>query len=203
MRAVGSCRRLQATVCGLRVAPILVAVVLAACAPPLEIGTRLAGRSLVGTDGVPHALAPDGAQRLTVVFFFSIHCPCQAAHDARLRDLYGVYHARGVDFLAVDSERSATTERDRGEAEKRRYPFPILIDPGGAIARSVGAEFATEALVLDRSGTVRYHGGVDSDRTHLESSATPYLRDALDDLLADRPLRQTHSKALGCALETM
>jgi peroxiredoxin len=159
--------------------------------------------SLAGTDGTSHSLAPQGSARLTVVIFFAGHCPCQAAHDPRLRELYASYHPRGVDVLAVDSETSATLERDRAEAVKREYPFPILIDAGGALARSVGAEYATEAFILDRSGSVRYHGGIDSDRSHLRDDATPFLREALDDLLADRTPRRSESKALGCALQTM
>jgi hypothetical protein len=204
VRAVGGRARLRATGCRLlRVGAPLAVVALVACArpgPPL-MGTRLAAQPLLGTDGASHTLAPDGAQRLTVVFFFSNHCPCQSAHDTRLRALHATYHPRGVDFVAVDSEHGATIERDRGEAETRGYPFPILLDPGGALAQTVGAEYATEALVLDRSGTVRYHGGIDSDRTHLQDDASPYLRDALDDLLAGRPPRRAESKALGCALQ--
>jgi hypothetical protein len=179
------------------------AVLLLACGPPPVTGTILAPIALAGTDGVSHRLAPEGDARLTVVIFFAGHCPCQAAHDARLLSLYALYHPRGVDVVAVDSEASATLERDRAEAQKRNYPFPILLDSGAALARSVGAEYATEAFILDRGGSVRYHGGIDSDRSHLRDDATPFLRNALDDLLADRAPRQAESKALGCALQTM
>ncbi len=174
-----------------------------ACAPRATAGTKLSPLSLAGTDGASHTLTPEGPQRLTVVVFFASHCPCQAAHDDRLRDLYAAYHPRGVEVLAVDSETTATLERDREEAQKRGYPFPILLDPGAALARSVGAESATETLVFDRSGTIRYHGGIDSDRKALHADATPFLRDVLDDLLAGRPPRRTESKALGCALQTL
>jgi peroxiredoxin len=182
---------------------VICSVLALACAPSKGTDFRLPPTALAGTDGASHALVPEGGTRLTVAIFFAGHCPCQAAHDARLRELYSLYHPRGVDVLAVDSETSATLERDRAEAEKRGYPFPIVIDPGGALARQVGAEYATEAFILDRSGTVRYHGGIDSDRSHLRDDATPYLREALDDLLADRPMRHAESKALGCALQTM
>jgi peroxiredoxin len=173
----------------------------AACAHATA-GTEVGAVSLPGTDGASHALEPAGAARLTVLVFFADHCPCQAAHDARLRDLYALYHSRGVDLFAVDSETEASPERDRAEATKRAYPFPILIDHGGALARRVGADYATETFVIDRSGAVRYHGGIDSDKRRLHDDATPFLRDALDDLLTDRPLRRTESKALGCALQT-
>jgi peroxiredoxin len=175
---------------------------VSACARPGVIGTKLASDALPGTDGARHALQPAESSRLLVLVFFADHCPCQAAHDARLRELYASYHPRGVDIFAVDSEVGATPERDASEAAKRAYPFPILVDHGGALARRVGAEYATEAFVIDRTGAVRYHGGIDSDKRTLHDEATPFLRDALDDLLAERPLRRTESKALGCALQT-
>jgi peroxiredoxin len=191
----------------LRMASVMRFVVLvatlgsAACARSPVVGTRLALSPLPGTDGAAHAVEPSQA-RLMVLFFFANHCPCQAAHDARLRDLYARYHVRGVDFLAVDSEVGATPSRDAAEAAVRGYPFPILIDQGGALAKRLGAQYATESFVIDREGTVRYHGGIDSDKRHLHPDATPFLRDALDDLLADRPPRRSEGKALGCALQT-
>jgi peroxiredoxin len=179
----------------------LVSLAPAACTGSSLIGSRLVASPLPGTDGAMHAVQPSQA-RLMVLFFFANHCPCQAAHDARLRDLYALYHARGVDFLAVDSEIGASAPRDAAEAAARAYPFPILIDQGGSLARRLGAEYATEAFVIDRAGAVQYHGGIDSDKLHLHADATPFLREALDDLIADRPPRRAEGKALGCALET-
>jgi peroxiredoxin len=174
------------------------------CARPPVMGKTLSPRELAGTDGAAHSLpsaAPDA--RLTVLVFFAAHCPCQAAHDARMLELYARYRPLGVDFVAVDPETGSTPERDASEVAKRGYPFPILVDPGATLARELGAEYATESFVLDREGTVRYHGGLDSDRKTLHDDATPYLREALDDLLARRPVRHGESKALGCALQTM
>jgi hypothetical protein len=173
-----------------------------ACARPPVLETTLPSRPLLGTDGAPHDVRPEGSARLVVLFFFASHCPCQAAHDERLRELYARYHARGVDVLAVDSEAGATAPGDAAEAARRGYPFPIVLDPGAAFARQVRAEYATEALVVDRAGAVHYHGGIDSDAKTLHDDATPFLRDVLDDLLADLPPRRTRSKALGCALQT-
>jgi peroxiredoxin len=178
-------------------------VALASACAPHVVNTKLSFAPLPGTDGATHALAPTGGDaRLTVLFFFADHCPCQAAHDGRLLDLYTRYHSRGVEILAVDSELGATPERDEAERIKRGYPFPILIDHGGALARRVDAQYATETIVVDPFGDIRYHGGIDSDKRTLHDDATPFLSDALDDLLANAPLRRTETKALGCALQT-
>ncbi len=150
------------------------------------------------------ALALDDEVRrheLTVIFFFSDHCPCQAAHDARLRDLYARYAPRGVGFVGVASEVSMDEASVAAAAKARAYPFPLLLDRGAAFAEAVGAGYATYTLVVDRAGRVRYRGGIDSDRSHLEDDASPYVAWALDDLLARRPPRRTEAEVLGCALQ--
>jgi peroxiredoxin len=149
-----------------------------------------------------HALAPQGAERFTVVMFFSADCHVLRAHDERVRELAAEYGARGVRFLALDPEVGATEARDRDEASRRGYPFPILVDEGARLAKAYGAEYAGHAVVLDRAGAVLYRGGIDSDRVHLTNDATPYLRNALADLVAGRPPSVAGTKVLGCALRT-
>jgi peroxiredoxin len=157
---------------------------------------------LAGTDGASHDLADEArSARLTVIFFSAWSCPCQTVHDARIREWYARYHALGVDVFAVDSEVGGSLAHDKEEATRRGYAFPVLIDTGAALARAVGAQYATESFVFDAAGVVRYHGSLDSDRNELHADAKPYLRDALDDLLAGSPPRTAESKALGCGLQ--
>jgi len=56
--------------------------------------------------------------------------------------------------------------------------------------------------VLDRTGRVLYHGGIDSERKHLTAHPTEYLREALEDVTAGRAVRRPSAHVLGCALQT-
>jgi peroxiredoxin len=161
--------------------------------------TRIPDLTLAGSDGRAHALI-DSRAELTVVEFFSRHCPCQAKHDERMRGLATTYAERNVRFLAVDSEVGASASRARQEAEQRGYPFPILVDANGAVARQVGATYATYTVVVDRQGRIIYSGGIDSDKNHLTNDATWFLRDAMDDALAGQAIRRPVGKTLGCSL---
>ncbi len=152
-----------------------------------------------GTDGADHAIVAPGA-KFTVIEFFSHHCPCQEAHDPRLRELAQSYGPRGVAFYAVDSESGATIERDQKESTAREYPYPVLIDGGGKLARAVGATYATYTIVLDAEGHVLYGGGIDTDKSHLTDGATPYLKNALDEALASGKVKTPRTEAFGCAL---
>lgn len=154
---------------------------------------------LSATDGFRRALV-DPATRFTVVEFFSAHCPCQAKHDARLAALAEKYRPLGVAFVAVDSEADATIERDQGEATRRGYRYPILVDPDGAVARALHADYATYTVLVGAGQEILFRGGIDSDRSHLRSDATPYLGNALEDVAAGRPVRRAEAKTLGCSL---
>jgi peroxiredoxin len=155
---------------------------------------------LAGSDGEIHAIVAES--RYTVLLFFSADCHILREHDARVRELAARFSAQGVRFLGVDSEVGATVERDREEASRRQYSFPIVVDPGARLAHAYGAEYAGHVVVLDPKGTVVYRGGIDSDRVHLTEDRREYLADALVDLAAGRSPRVAEAKTLGCALRT-
>jgi hypothetical protein len=177
---------------------LAIAIACLSCAAPARAG-KMGEATLTGSDGIVHHV-PDAP--LTVLVFFSPNCAYQTAHDERLRLLHDQYRPRGVAFFSVDSETSGSLARDEQEARARRYPFPILRDEGARLARAVGAQYATYSVILDRDGRVLYSGAIDGDRVTLRDATPWYLRDALEDLLAGRALRVTHSEAPGCALQT-
>jgi hypothetical protein len=186
----------------LRARLIAMLFAVASCAAPKAPPTRLQNIVLVGPLGESVDLQQAArSQRLTVLVFFSPHCHCLDAHEARLQALYADYAPRRVQFFMIDSEVRASRERDDVEARRRGYPYPILLDRGGKLADLVGAEYATYSVVLDSDGRVRYQGGIDTDKTHLRQDATPFLKDAIVDLLAGRAPHLAEGKALGCALE--
>ena len=154
---------------------------------------------LPGSDGVAHRV-PGAA--LTVLVFFSPTCAYQTSHDGRIRDLYRDYSRRGVDFFVVDSESSGSLERDQREAQSRRYPFPILRDERANLARALGARYASYAVIVDREGRTLYGGAIDGDRVQIRTDTPPYLRNAIDSLLAGRMPPVTQTEAPGCALQT-
>lgn len=169
------------------------------CACSSAPSARFPEQPLLGTDGARRTLV-DPSARFTVIEFFSAHCPCQAEHDARLAALHAKYSPLGVSFVAVDSEADASPARDRAEAQRRGYPYPLLIDSEGTVAGALHAEYATYVVLVDRERRILFRGGIDSDRSHLRDDATLYLAEALADLVAGHPVRRAEAKALGCSL---
>ncbi len=175
---------------------------VASCAPPPpRSAAGLTPMTLVDTAGQRTAFPDDLARaKLTVVVFYADHCPCFRVHEERLRDLVRVYGPRGVTVLLVDSEVSATLAADAQAARERGLPA-IALDPGARLADALDAEYATYSVIFDEHGKVRYRGGIDTDKNVLRDDATPFLANALDDLLAGRESRLAEGKTLGCALQ--
>jgi peroxiredoxin len=159
--------------------------------------------SLPGSDGRAHDVTAELArQKFTVFVFYAEDCPCMRVHEGRLAELGARYAPSGVRVVLVDSETSAEPARDAAEARERGYRFPLLTDADARLARFFGAKFATHAIVVDATGAVRYSGGIDSDKNVLHADAKPYLRDALEALLAGRTPPVPDREPLGCALQT-
>jgi len=179
---------------------VLVAQASCASGPPAVV-PAWPPLTVVDTAGASTTLPADLARsKLTVLVFYSEHCPCFHVHEARLIELARTYESRGVRVIFVDSEVSATVERDSRAASERGLPA-IALDPGGKLADAVGADYAAYSVVLDPRGRVRYRGGIDSDKDRLHDDAQSFLRDAVEDLIAGREPRVAEGKALGCALQ--
>lgn len=135
---------------------------------------------------------------LTVLLFFTSECPVQRAHDQRVRELMTHYEPQ-VTFVAVASEVGADMPAEREDA-KRRLALSVLEDKNAALADALSVEYSTHAVLLDKNRRVLYSGAFDSDRSHLTDGADRYLQHAIEDALADRPVKKAKTEALGCPL---
>ena len=78
--------------------------------------------------------------------------------------------------------------------------FPFLYDETQEIAEAYGAARTPEVFVFDADHRLAYRGAPDSD--HKEpASAQPYLRDALEAVLAGNDPRERETPAVGCTIK--
>lgn len=179
---------------------LLLGMLPALAAAEDRLPASLLERGFPSTDAEAQSLASlRGEKAFLVVTFFSASCPCQRAHDPRLRELVEAFGER-VAFVSVDAEADSSLAIARREKEKRGYLFPLLSDPEGALADALGARFATHSAVIDGEGRVRYRGGIDDDRSRLRPNARQHLRDALEALLAGEEPEAKATKVFGCFL---
>ncbi|HEX9500454.1 MAG TPA: redoxin domain-containing protein, partial [Thermoanaerobaculia bacterium] len=108
-------------------------------------------------------------------------------------------------FYAIDSndearyaEESLANMKER--AVTKGYPYPYLKNNNSSIAHAYGARVTPHVYVIDQKGTLRYRGYID-DSARPEERTKAALTDALDALLANKPVASTETRAFGCSIK--
>ena len=164
-----------------------------------QIGTRAAGFSVADTDDRVHTLE-EYAGKILVLEFWSFKCPVALAYNERLAALQSKYRDRGVAFLAIASNKNESPIEVRRNRENLKLAFPVLLDRDGAMADRLGATHTPSIVILDGAGMLRYRGAIDNNRHEGEKGRIPYAEEALDALLAGRPVPQPETEVFGCSI---
>jgi len=118
--------------------------------------------------------------------------------------IQALYSAGGVRTYAVQADPTVATPAVIKYAHDYQYRFPLLLDPRQALVRLTGATVTPEAIVLAPEGKVFYRGRIDNrveDFGRQRTVATvPDLRNALDEVLAGKPVRVPFTRSIGCAI---
>jgi hypothetical protein len=158
--------------------------------------------TLPDTDGNPTPLSVDG--EVSVVVFTCNHCPYALAWHDRIQDVARDYSGAGVRVLQINANDAARYPRDSVEAMRGRvaggeFAGPYLIDESQEVARAFGAKTTPDVFVL-HGGEVLYRGAPDADHGDPALGAD-WLRSALDDVLAGRPVARSETKPVGCSIK--
>ena len=118
--------------------------------------------------------------------------------------------AKGVVWLTVASsatgEEGFVTAAQANELTQKRdaAPAAFLLDPKSRIARAYGATVTPHMYIVDASGVLVYKGGIDSIPSSSQSDipkAKQYVRVALDEVLAGKPVSDASTRPYGCSLK--
>jgi peroxiredoxin len=192
-------RTLLASLCGATIALILF---LAARAdePGTCVGKTIGDFTLNDTGGRAVSLK-DG--KAFVVVFLGTQCPINNAFLPRLAELYKEFAPQGVKFLAVNANHQDTPNDIAEHAKKYAVPFPVVRDPGAAVADRFGARRTPEAFVLDAGRTIRYQGRIDDQFGVGFQRPAPTrhdLAEALKEVLAGKAVTRASTPVAGCLI---
>jgi len=175
----------------------------------------VAGERLTAGDAAPPVELPDTegrqvqldprAHTASVVVFTANGCPFALAWHDRVQAVARDFAGRDVVVLQIVSNDQTSHPEDSVEAMRRRVANgelagPFLHDPDQQAARAFGATATPEIFVIDRNGVVRYHGAPDGDHDD-PSRHADWLRAALEDILAGRPVALPVTSPVGCSIK--
>jgi peroxiredoxin len=89
-------------------------------------------------------------------------------------------------------------------AKNNAAPAAVILDPKSAIARAYWATVTPHMFVIDAGGVLAYRGGMDSIvSTNVDDipRAKQYVRLALEEVLAGKPVLEASTRPYGCSLK--
>ena len=141
--------------------------------------------------------------RATLLLFVTSDCPISNAYAPEIGDVCRAYRSKGIDCLLLYEDAGIAPAGARAHRDDFRLAeIPAAIDGDRALARAAGASVTPEAVLVDSTGAARYRGRIDNlyaDLGRRRPAATVHdLREAIDALLAGRPIARPRTEALGC-----
>lgn len=182
---------------------------------PLAIGSKAPEFSLPGVDGKVYSLRDFSSAGILVIIFTCNHCPTAQAYEERIMQLVRDYKERAVAVVAIspnDPEAVALGEMgytDLGDsfeemkirAAHRNFNFPYLYDgENSKISMKYGPQATPHVFIFDKERKLRYTGRID-DGEKPGTAKTHDTRNAIEALLAGKPVPVEKTKTFGCSIK--
>jgi peroxiredoxin len=182
---------------------VLCAAFGAASAGVLAPGGHIADFTLKDQTGAVHQLYALSGKKAVVIMTQSNGCPIVRLAVPALREIRERYRSQDIEFLLLNPTLQDTADAVQHEAEEFGFGMSVLLDRTQKVGEAWGVDRTAEVFVIDpKSWTLLYHGPID-DRLTYESQRPvhhPYLTDALDALLASKPVAVASVASPGCLI---
>jgi peroxiredoxin len=175
----------------------------AAAAPVLTPGQHVADFTLTDQNGAKHELYGLSNRKAVVIMTQSNGCPIVRLAVPALREIRAQYQSQNIEFLLLNPTRQDTPESVTQEAKEFSFDMTVLLDRSQTVGESWGVDRTAEVFVIDpKTWTLMYHGPID-DRLNYEAQRPVrhrYLTDALDAVLAGKPVAVASVMSPGCLI---
>jgi peroxiredoxin len=185
--------------------------------PILAIGSPAPDFALPGVDGKIHKLADYSSAKILAVVFECNHCPVSQLYESRIEKLYREYKNKSVAFVAINPNNpksirlnelgytDVTDSLDEMRIRKafRNIEWPYLYDgETQGVSIKFGVVATPHIYLFDQARKLQYQGRID-DNQREELVKTQDARNALEAMLAGKPVPVTDTNAFGCTTKWM
>jgi peroxiredoxin len=188
---------------------LLAAMAVATASFAVEVGKP--APDFTGTDINGKAVKlSDYKGKIVVIESYNSDCPyCHNQYaTGATQDLQKELAAKGVVWLIVNSVNPKnfshrTPEQAQKEMVAEKMDVTTWIDDSsGAIGHLYEMKTTPHMFIIDKNDTLVYDGAMDNkpDPFHDPRTARNYVREAVNDLLAGKPVEVSQTKPYGCAV---
>ena len=178
---------------------LFVSAALVAAEPALE---------LPALDGQKHTPLVTGAKKASVLFFVSPFCSTTKAFMKEINAIAADYADRATVYVVhSDPEITKEVAMEHTVISEVKATTTVLLDKEQALAKQVQAKITPEAVVVGADGKTLYKGRINDlylgPTKRQRAATTKDLRDALDAILAGKPVSEPQAEAQGCKIGGM
>jgi len=145
--------------------------------------------------------------RVRVLIFARTDCPITNRYAPELGRIAHEFSAQGVKFWIVYPDSTETAEKIAKHMTDYHLPGEGIPDPHFELQKRAEAKISPQAAVFDGNGKLIYSGRIDDRYVAFgKSRAQPEVHDlenAIQAALANKPVAQARTKAIGCYLDDL
>ncbi|WP_309707482.1 redoxin family protein [Armatimonas sp.] len=161
---------------------------------PLKIGEVVKAPVLRNiTTDKPLDLSSFKGKKVVVGIFLQKNCGTTWKYYGKMGEIIKNYKAKGVEVVGIHSSTGETDDMMLSDLQAKNLNIPLLDDKKDqALLKLVGANCSPTFVVIDKDSKLRYFGSYDKF-----GSAPNYVPDALDSILAGKPVKMAQTRAFG------
>ena len=174
----------------------------------IPLGFKAPDFSLSDTvSGQIRSLSELKSDKATVIMFICNHCPFVLHVKDELVKMANEYIPKGISFIAISSNDVEKYPQDGPDimkefAQKNKFPFPYLYDEIQDVAHAYSAACTPDFSIFDAEMKCVYRGQLDDSRPANGIHVTGKdLRDALDNIIAGKPVSTNQKPSIGCNIK--
>ena len=176
-----------------------------------KVGAAAPSFSLPDAKGKTHSLA-EAKGKYVVLEWFNPECPFVKKHygGGNMQKLQEEFAGKGVVWMSIDSSAAGKegnltpAQATKQIADWKMNHTTLLLDPEGKAGQAYGAKNTPHMFIINPEGNVIYQGAIDSKATPNAADlagATNYVKVALDEAMAGKPVSNASTKPYGCSVK--
>jgi hypothetical protein len=140
------------------------------------------------------------------LFFITNDCPVSNYYSHEIRRICEDYATRGVGCALVYTDPTMTDEQARRHSQEYGHgAYPKIVDRTHALVKAAGAAINPTAVVVRADESIAYRGRIDNSFAAIGKQrrvVTEHdLRDALDAVIAGKPVVKPEAPPIGCYIQ--
>lgn len=171
-----------------------------------EVGQPAPNFTLTDANGKEWTLA-DYKDKIVVLEWTNPDCPIvmKCYQSGAMQNAYKKVKKldKDVVWVAINTTHYTSPEQNIMWGKTQKLEYPILLDTDGAVGHTYDARRTPHMFVIDKEGTLRYHGAIDNNSRGDKSGEglNNYVVTAVEQIVVGETVAPDYVKPYGCSVK--